>query len=98
MRFDRGIGKTASLARLSAKYGIPVFVKNNSQKQLIERDIPKYLPKYFKKCKPKAIVVENKYLRGHRYETGLVDELLTFEDLENIEAYYCSHLVGYVME
>lgn len=98
MRFDRGIGKTASLARLSAEYGIPVFVKNNSCKQLIERDIPKYLPQYFKKCTPKAIVVKNKYLRDRRYETGLVDEPLTFGDLENIETHYCSQLVGYVME
>ena len=98
MRFDRGIGKTVALARLSAKYDIPVFVKNNSCKQLIERDIPKYLPQYFKKCTPKAIVAENKHLRGHRYETGLVDEPLTFEDLENIETHYCSQLVGYVMK
>ena len=28
-RYDRGIGKTVSVARLSAKYDIPVFVKNN---------------------------------------------------------------------
>lgn len=96
MRFDRGIGKTVTLARLSAKYDIPVFVKNNSQKQLIERDIPKYLPKYFEKCKPKAIAVENNNLRGVRCEVGLVDEPMTLEDIKNIETYCCKKLVGYV--
>lgn len=69
-RYDRGIGKTVSVARLSAKYDIPVFVKNNMCKRLIEEDVPKYLPQYFKKRKPKAIVVEDRdrHLKGCRYE------------------------------
>ncbi len=50
-RYDCGIGKTVSVARLSAKYDIPVFVKNNMCKRFIEEDVPKYLPQYFKKRK-----------------------------------------------
>lgn len=97
-KYDRGIGKSVSVARLSAKYDIPVFVKNNMCKRFIEEYVPKYLPQYFKKRKPKAIVVGSEYLKCHRYEVGLIDEPLSLNDLNNIETYYCSRLVGYVKE
>lgn len=97
-KYDRGIGKTVSVARLSAKYDIPVFVKNNMCKRFIENDVPKYVPQYFKKRKPKAIVVGSKHLKGHRYEVGLIDEPLSLNDLDNVETYYCDKLVGYVIE
>lgn len=101
-RYDRGIGKTVSVARLSAKYDIPVFVKNNMCKRLIEEDVPKYLPQYFKKRKPKAIVVgdrdRDRHLKGCRYEVGLIDEPLSLNDIDNIETWCCDNLVGYVRE
>lgn len=97
-KYDRGIGKSVSVARLSAKYDIPVFIKNNMCKRFIEEYVPKYLPQYFKKRKPKAIVVGSEYLKCHRYEVGLIDEPLSLNDLNNIETYYCSRLVGYVKE
>lgn len=99
-RYDRGIGKTVSVARLSAKYDIPVFVKNNMCKRFIEEDVPKYLPQYFKKRKPKAIVVgdRDRHLKGCRYEVGLIDEPLSLNDIDNIETWCCDKLVGYVRE
>lgn len=98
MKFDRGIGKSVSLARLSAKYDIPVFVKNNMCKRFIENEVPKYLPRYFKKRKPKAIVAGSMYLKCHRYEVGLIDEPLSLNDIDSIETLYCNKLVGYVRE
>lgn len=97
-RYDRGIGKSVSVARLSAKYDIPVFVKNNMCKRFIEEDVPKYLPQYFKKRKPKAIVVEGRHLKGCRYEVALIDEPLSLTDVDNIETWCCNKLVGYVRE
>lgn len=99
-RYNRGIGKTVSVARLSAKYDIPVFVKNNMCKRFIEEDVPKYLPQYFKKRKPKAIVVgdRDRHLKGCRYEAGLIDEPLSLNDIDNIETWCCDKLVGYVRE
>ena len=41
--YDRNIGKSAALARLSAKYDIPIVVPTYSWKVLIERDIPNKL-------------------------------------------------------
>lgn len=97
-RYDRGIGKSVSVARLSEKYDIPVFVKNNMCKRFIEEDVPKYLPQYFKKRKPKAIVVEGRHLKGCRYEVALIDEPLSLTDVDNIETWCCNKLVGYVRE
>ena len=97
-RYDRGIGKTVSVARLSAKYDIPVFVKNNMCKRFIENEVPKYLPRYFKKRKPKAIVAGSKHLKGHRYEVALIDEPLSLTDVDNIETWCRGKLVGYVIE
>lgn len=97
-KFDRGIGKSVSVARLSAKYDVPVFVKNNMCKRFIEEDVPKYLPQYFKKRKPKAIVVGDKRLGGYRCKVGLIDEPLSLNDVDNIETYCCDKLVGYVRE
>lgn len=97
-KYDRGIGKSVSVARLSAKYDIPVFVKNNMCKRFIEQYVPKYVPQYFKKRKPKAIVVGSKHLKGHRYEVALIDEPLSLTDVDNIETWCRGKLVGYVIE
>lgn len=97
-RYDRGIGKTVSVARLSAKYDIPVFVKNNMWKRFIENEVPKYVPQYFKKRKPKAIIVGSKHLKSHSYEVALIDEPLSLTDVDNIETWCRGKLVGYVIE
>ena len=72
---DRNIGKSAALARLSAKYNIPVVVPTQSWKKVIERDIPSSLPKYFKRKLPTTIVA-NENFRGKKYEILLVEERL----------------------
>lgn len=70
---DRNIGKSVALARLSAKYNIPVVVPTQSWKKVIERDIPNRLPKYFKRKRPTTIVA-NENFKGKRYEILLVEE------------------------
>ena len=71
--YDRNIGKSVALARLSAKYNIPVVVPTQSWKKVIERDIPNRLPKYFKRKRPTTIVA-NESFKGKRYEILLVEE------------------------
>ena len=39
--FDRNIGKSTALARLSAEYNIPIIVPTCNWKEYIEKDIPK---------------------------------------------------------
>ena len=71
--YDRNIGKSVALARLSAKYNIPVVVPTQSWKNVIEKDIPNRLPKYFKRKRPTTIVA-NENFKGKRYEILLVEE------------------------
>ncbi len=71
--YDRNIGKSAALARLSAKYNIPIVVPTQSWKKVIERNIPNRLPKYFKRKCP-TTVVANENSKGKRYEILLVEE------------------------
>ena len=82
--YDRNIGKSTALARLSAKYDIPIVVPTQKWKILIEYDIPRYLPKYFKKKKPMVVVV-NENLSDIKFkhniflmEEGLKDEQFSF--------------------
>lgn len=72
--YDRCTGKSAALARLSAKYKIPVIVYSHEWKELIEINIPKRLPKYFKRNKPMAFVKDDISLKGNRFNIILVDE------------------------
>lgn len=72
--YERGIGKSIALARLSAKYKLPIIVLSHSWKKEIEIDIPKRLPKYFKKNKPIAFTQNDMHLKGHRFEVILVEE------------------------
>lgn len=74
--YDRNIGKSAALARLSAKYNIPVAVPSHRQAITIEKNIPNSIPKYFKKNKPKTIVVCDKWMqkRYEKYKILLVEE------------------------
>lgn len=90
---DRNIGKSAALARLSVKYDIPVVVPTSMWKRLIEKDIPDYLPKYFKKKHPTAIVA-NENCKGKRYDVLLVDERVNQECWARISQ-MAKHFVGY---
>lgn len=95
-RFDRNIGKSVALARLSAKYGIPVVVPTNTWKITIERDIPKCLPRYFKKKKPFAIVEKDvPEIRGSRYDVILAEERLLYHVLEIAADISNGKVVGY---
>lgn len=76
--YNRGIGKSAALARLSAEYGIPVLVPTHAWKREIEEYIPMKLPKYFKRKKPMAIV-ENENFKGRRYKALLFEERLIYD-------------------
>lgn len=76
--YDRGIGKSVALARLSAEYGIPVLVTTHAWKREIEEYVPMKLPKYFKRKKPMAIV-ESENLKGRRYKALLFEERLIYD-------------------
>lgn len=91
---DRNIGKSAALARLSAKYNIPVAVPTQTWGKVIERDIPRYLPKYFNKKKPDIIVI-NKCLRGIKYDVLLMEERLTDEQINIVDKLCNGAIVGY---
>ena len=71
--YDRNIGKSCALARLSVKYNIPVVVPTRSWESLYTRDIPNYIPKYFKKKRPQVIVA-NENAKGKRYDYILLEE------------------------
>ena len=92
--YDRNIGKTAALARLSAKYDIPIIVRTQSWKRLIEIDIPEKLPKYFKWNKPKAVVLTDSS-SVLRYTTLLIEETLSDEDIKIVKRMALKGIVGY---
>ena len=81
--YDRNIGKSCALARLSVKYNIPVVVPFSSWTALYTRDIPRYIPKYFKDRLPQTIVA-NEYSRGKRFDYILIEECIPNEVINNI--------------
>lgn len=89
---DRNIGKSAALARLSSKYNIPVIVPVKRWTDTIEKDIPRYLPKYFKKRMPKCIYV-NECGKQKRYDIMLVEENVDKKYLDSI--FTTKAFVGY---
>lgn len=92
--YDRNIGKTAALARLSAKYKIPVIVPSKKWAELIERDIPMYIPKYFKKSKPTAWVA-NLPTRVLKQKIVLMEEGLADQQIEIANRMSNGRIVGY---
>lgn len=90
----RDIGKTAALARLSEKYNIPIIAPTIQRRLDIELSIPSFLPKYFKKNKPKAIVASENNCRGIKYKVVLIEEGLTKEQLEMVYK-MSEYVVGY---
>ena len=92
-RYDRNIGKSAALARLSAKYNIPVVVPTQSWKSVIEKDIPRSLPKYFKKKRP-TVIVANENFKGKRYEVLLAEERLDIDCWDRVSP-MAKFFVGY---
>ena len=91
--YDRNIGKSAALARLSAKYNIPVVVPTQSWKLVIEKDIPRSLPKYFKKKRP-TVIVANENFKGKRYEVLLAEERLDVDCWDRVSP-IAKFFVGY---
>lgn len=92
--YDRNIGKSVALARLSAKYDIPIVVPTQIWKRFIEYNIPHDIPKYFKKKKPKTIVASD-YLRGQRYKIILMEERLEGRQIEQVNNICQETVVGY---
>ena len=92
--YDRNIGKSAALARLSVKYDIPIVVTTQTWKRFIEHNIPRDIPKYFKKKKPVTIVASD-YLRGQRNKIFLLEERLKKEQIELVNRMCCGKVVGY---
>ena len=91
--YDRNIGKSAALARLSAKYNIPVVVPTQSWKSVIEKDIPRSLPRYFKRKRP-TVIVANENFKGKRYEVLLAEEMLNVDCWDRVSP-MAKFFVGY---
>lgn len=91
---NRNIGKSCALARLSIKYDIPVAVPFKSWESLYTREIPKYIPKYFKSGVPRVIVV-NDLLHMKSEDIVLMEECIDYEKYESILHPRCKHIVGY---
>lgn len=92
--YDRNIGKSCALARLSVKYDIPIAVPCNSCKSLYIRDIPRYLPKYFKNKLPR-IIVTNENSIGKRENCILLEEYIPEEQISSILRPMTTSLIGY---
>lgn len=92
--YDKNIGKSVALARLSAKYDIPIIVPLRCWADTIEKGIPMYMPKYFKKRKPKCICA-NECFKGKRYDIMLVEENVDKKCLDEIFAPMTKSFVGY---
>lgn len=91
--YDRNIGKSAALARLSAKYNIPIVVPTYSWKVLIEHDIPNKLSQYFRWNKPKAIILSKS--NGLKYTNILVEEGLVDCEIDKVKDIALKGIVGY---
>lgn len=91
--YDRNIGKSAALARLSAKYNIPVVAPTQSWKSVIEKDIPRSLPRYFKRKRP-TVIVANENFKGKRYEVLLAEEMLNVDCWDRVSP-MAKFFVGY---
>lgn len=92
--YDRNIGKSVALARLSVKYDIPVVVPSRSWKNVIEKDIPRYLPKYFKKKKPVTIIA-NENIKGRKEKIILMEERLNDDQIKAVNYMTNGIVVGY---
>lgn len=92
--YDRNIGKSVALARLSVKYNIPIVIPTQTWKRFIEYNIPHDIPKYFKKKKPETIVASN-YLRGQKYKILLMEERLDRRQIEQVNNMCQGTVVGY---
>jgi len=92
--YDRNIGKSVALARLSVKYNIPIVVPTKTWKRFIEYNIPHDIPKYFKKKKPETIVASD-YLRGQRHKILLMEERLDERQIEQVNNMCHGTVVGY---
>lgn len=92
--YNRNIGKSVALARLSVKYDIPIVVPTQTWKRFIEYNIPHNIPKYFKKKIPVTIVASD-YIRQQKYKILLMEERLEDRQIEQVNYMCCGKVVGY---
>lgn len=93
--YDRNIGKSVALARLSVKYDIPIVVPTQAWRRFIEYDVPRNIPKYFKKKKPVTIAMTDPWRFPTRYSILLMEERLESKQIEQINHISRGKVVGY---
>lgn len=93
--YDRNIGKSTALARLSVKYNIPIVVSTEISKNIIGRDIPRYFPRYFKKKYPNVLIA-NDNMRGIKKDVLLAEEGLSYEQIGMVDNACNGKIVGYM--
>ena len=94
-KLDRCTGKSVALARLSAKYNIPIIVPTCYWKEHIEQTIPTNLPKYFKYKRPTAIP-EKTLLPDMRFDAILIEECLSGNIVELANKHSNGKVVGFI--
>lgn len=100
--YDRCIGKSVALLRLSIKYNVPIVVPMNTyKKRLLDITKYSYISKYFKKKTPKIYVVctgsgsANAALFGKiRNQVVLVEECTEEDQIKLLKDRGCI-IVGY---
>ena len=92
---DRQTGKTIALARISAKYKVPIIVSTESEKRRIEKYIYENFHKYFRKNKPWVVLCTHDNLRYLRKNIFLVDETLKYNHYFMIYDFKPDGIVGY---
>lgn len=73
---------------------ILIIIPSNKWAELIERDIPMYIPKYFKKNKPTAYVV-NLIIGNLKQKIVLMEEGLEDKQIEIANRISNGKVVGY---
>lgn len=91
---DRGSGKSTALARLSVKYDIPIVVPTQRRKKIIEQEVPRHIPQYFKRKKP-IVIVASETCGRRGYKIVLIDEGLTNEQIKLAVEMSKGTIVGY---
>lgn len=89
--YMRNIGKSYALIKLALKYDIPIVVPTNpyanNLRYMAQRD--------FKSNNLKTIVaIEN--IRGKKYDTLLIEEMIPDDVLNNIIYPMCNKAIGYI--
>lgn len=87
--YNRGIGKTYSLVKLSKKYKCPILVCNENYRSIIKR--------FDKKGKIQVVTTKN-FDIGMKFDLLLCDEQIDISFIENVVSPRCKCIVGFVKE